>query len=166
MIGDTGMLASFLKRRITDTVKKYLRVPARRSAHFSQRGLTLVEIVVVLVILVTIVTLLGGRIFAQGQQALIDLTNVKMRQIGDLVNQFQFRYGSFPASINDLYECSDRSGQACVPLTTREELVDAWRTPLQYSLENSGRTFRIRSLGRDKREGGTGADADISFAGP
>lgn len=132
----------------------------------SQRGLTLVEILVVLIILGIVMTFLGSRILGAGDQAKASLTQTKIKDIQGRIELFRTRYNSLPSSLEELTRCSEKTGPGCVPMANEDELTDAWNGRLQYSLDNGGRTYRIKSLGSDGKDGGDGVNYDITVTGP
>ncbi|MFM1847933.1 MAG: type secretion system major pseudopilin GspG [Pseudomonadota bacterium] len=131
-----------------------------------ERGLTLVEIVVVLIILGLVMTFVGGKVLGAGDKAKADLTQLKMKEVAASIEQFQLRYNGLPQSLAGLTQCTAETGEGCVPITKEDSLKDAWGNPFSYSLENNGRSYRIKSLGADAREGGDGVNYDSSLTGP
>lgn len=132
----------------------------------SLRGLTLVEIMVVLIILSLLITFLASRIIGAGDKAKADINRLKMQEIKSAIEQFQLRYNSLPQSLNDLTTCTEVTGPGCVPVANAEALKDAWGNDFSYNLENSGRSYKITTLGADGRQGGSGVDYDTFLTGP
>ena len=58
------------------------------------------------------------------------------------------------------------AGSSCVPIADPKDTLDAWDNKFVYSSDGSGRSYTIKSLGGDKREGGTGTNGDIVKTGP
>jgi general secretion pathway protein G len=131
-----------------------------------ERGLTLVEIVVVLIILGLVMTFVGGKVLGAGDKAKADLTQLKMKEVAASIEQYQLRYNGLPPSLTGLTQCTAETGEGCVPITKEDSLKDAWGGAFIYSLENNGRSYRIKTLGADGREGGQGVDFDASITGP
>jgi hypothetical protein len=48
----------------------------------------------------------------------------------------------------------------------QDDLRDSFGNPIQYRLLDGGRSYELKSLGSDGREGGTGSDLDIVIKGP
>ena len=135
-----------------------------RKTLLNQRGLTLVEIIVVLVILSILIAFLTGGLFKQAEGAKAKMSQMQMEKLKGSLNQYQLMYNQLPSSLQGLSSCSEQTGQACVPLASPDDLKDAWGTPLVYS--SSGRSYTIKSLGADRKEGGTGTDGDFTIQGP
>lgn len=140
------------------------RSPQVADALKSQRGLTLIEIIVVLVILTILIAFLTGGLFNQGEKAKAQINGLRMKKLQNAINQYQLMYNQMPSSLSSLVSCDDVTGPTCIPVTEEETLKDAWNTPFVYS--SDGRTYTIKSLGADKRDGGTGADSDVTLTGP
>ena len=132
--------------------------------HCSQRGLTLVEIIIVLVILSSLLVFLTGGLFKSGEKAKAKMNSLRMTKLKSAVQEYQLMYNSFPASLDALIRCDEVSGQACVPITEEEQLYDAWGTKFLYT--QNGRSYTIKSLGSDRKAGGTGVEGDATLTGP
>ena len=138
----------------------------RRNPKLSgQAGLTLVEIIVVLVILSILIAFLTGGLFAQGERAKAQINSLKMQKAKAAIGQYQLMYNQLPPDLKSLAVCPN-NGSACVPITDEDTITDAWGTPFVYSTDNGGRSFILKSLGADRKEGGSGADGDFTITGP
>jgi general secretion pathway protein G len=116
-----------------------------------ERGLTLIEIIIVLVILSLVMSFLAGKLFGMGDVAKAELTRTKMASIKEPIYLFQMRENTLPSDLN--------TAGATDP-------TDGWGKPIQYRLLDGTRSYELKSLGADGREGGTGSDADIIVKGP
>lgn len=132
----------------------------------SERGLTLVEILVVLIILGIVVTFLGSKIFGAGDRAKADLSVIMMKSLQGQIEQYRLRYNALPASLEDLARCNEHTGPGCIPLVKEDELADAWGNKFSFSLDNGGRTYRIKTFGADGRDGGDAVNYDAFVTGP
>ena len=131
-----------------------------------EAGMTLIEIIVVIVILGVLIAFLTGGLFQKADEAKAKLNQTKLTKVKHYIDQFRLQYNSLPSSLNDLTSCTEKTGQGCIPVTQENELRDIWGTPLVYSSENGGRSYKIKSLGADMREGGEGANFDFTITGP
>lgn len=125
----------------------------RRGAHAAERGLTLIEIIVVLIILSVLMAFLLGRVFTMGDTAKAETTRVKMTDLKSGIYLYQMRNNTLPQNLE----------QAGI---SKDQLTDAWGQPIQYRALDNGRAYELRSVGADGKEGGEGVDADISVKGP
>jgi len=132
----------------------------------SERGLTLVEIIVVLIILSIVGGFLISKVIGAGDTAKMDITKMKMREIQSAIEQFRLRYNGIPSSMDSLLRCTDETGQDCIPILKQDQIKDSWGNPLIYQRDGDGRTYKIRTLGADGRDGGEGINYDVSITGP
>jgi general secretion pathway protein G len=132
----------------------------------SEKGLTLVEIIVVLIILSVVMVFFGNKILGAGDQAKADLTKLMMKELQQGIEQFRLRYNQLPGSLEALTGCNDVTGPGCTPVTKSDSLKDAWGNQFIYSLDNGGRAYRIKTLGADGREGGEAVNYDSFVTGP
>ena len=119
----------------------------------NQKGLTLIEIIIVLVILAVIMSWLGGKIFSLGGTAKADVTRLKLQGLKQDIYLYQMRNNLLPQDLKSM-------GGADT------DLSDAWGSPIQFNTTDGGRGYQLKSLGADGKEGGTGSDEDIVVKGP
>ena len=130
----------------------------------SERGLTLVEIIVVLIILSVLMAFFGSKLFGKVDQAKASTTKIKMEEIKSTINLFQLQYQSFPSGLDVLVKGSSELGSGYIPMANDEGVHDAWGTYFVY--QTDGKAYSIKSLGADKIEGGEGVNFDITLMGP
>jgi len=131
----------------------------------SERGLTLVEIIVVLIILSVLMAFLGGRIFGKLGAAKRDINKLKMQELKSSVSEYQLRYNSLPPSLDSLVNGADGI-VGFQKVANTDQLLDAWGKPFLYQIDSNGRSYKIVSLGADGVEGGSDEDFDDSLTGP
>lgn len=131
----------------------------------SKKGMTLVEIMIVMGILVALIALLLPKLTGQQAKARINETKIHMGQIINGIAMYNNDCRKNPASLESLIKpdstCSNWGPEAYIKFNAKDpELKDAWGNP--YTYETSGNTFVLKSYGADGKEGGSGADTDIS----
>jgi general secretion pathway protein G len=130
------------------------------------RGFTLLEIIMVIVILGILMTFLLGNVFDTADKAKSKLNGTKMEKLKSWINLYSLEYNQVPQSLQSLVQCDSVTGPACAPSASEEDLKDPWGTPYKYTLSNSGSAFELKSLGSDRKDGGSGVDADVTISGP
>lgn len=131
-----------------------------------QRGLTIVEIVVVLIILSVLMTFLVTKVLGQGDRQKMEITRIKLKEVKLKIEEFQLRYNVLPSSLESLAECNDQTGSDCVPIVSDPSVLrDAWERALVYTTTGD-RSYQIKSLGADGKEGGTAVNLDVAENGP
>jgi len=131
-----------------------------------QAGMTLIEILVVLVLIGIVMGVLGGNFIGKGEKAKGDAAKIEIGQIGQTLDLYKLEIGRYPSTQEGL--------QA---LITAPAGVDKWNGPYwknktipkdpwgnEYKYTSPGQhgAFDILSLGADGKEGGEGADKDIT----
>lgn len=125
----------------------------------SNRGFTLLEILIVLGILGTIMTLVLGRITDSRNRAKVKEAQLALNQWGEAINMFYNDCGQYPESLESIKSSSANCKNWEPGAYAKLKSKDPWGSEIQYSLEGNG--YSLRSLGQDKKEGGSGNDADI-----
>jgi len=113
----------------------------------TQRGMTLLEILVVLAIIGLVLTFLTKSIFSMGDSAKASLSKTKLEAIKGPLYLYQLQNNTLPQDLRSL---------------TAVDTEDAWGKPIQYKVLDGGRSYELKSLGSDGREGGD----DIIVKGP
>ena len=132
-----------------------------------QRGMTLIEILVVLVLIGVVMGIVGSKFIGQGEKAKADAAKIEINQIGNTLDLFKLEVGRYPTTSEGLQALiTAPSGapnwngpywkNATVP-------KDPWGNEYKYSSPGThGTAYDIVSLGADGREGGEGPNKDIT----
>jgi general secretion pathway protein G len=139
-----------MKDKLVKFIDPRITLNMRTSRGASQRGLTLIEIIVVLMMVGIIGAFIGSKVFKAGDKAKAELTRAKINSLKEPIYIFQMRNSTLPQSL----------AQA-----EADDTKDAWGRDIQFRVMD-GRGYELRSLGGDGKDGGTGADADIVVTGP
>jgi len=135
-------------------------IPMRTVGH-SQRGFSLIEIILVVVLIGGIVAFAATRILGGGDRARVNLARAQVQTMADKVSQFEMDTGTLPASLDQLVTQPGGAVGWLGPYARESELRDPWNTPLEYRAPGDGRPYDIVSLGADRKSGGDSVDADI-----
>lgn len=127
------------------------KLSKRSTRSANQLGLTLIEIIVVLMLVGIIGSFVTGRVFSAGDKAKAQLTRTKMNQMQGDINMYQLANNTLPSNL------------AAADVT---DATDAWGRDVSYRVTNGGRSYELKSLGADGKDGGTGGSADIVVTGP
>lgn len=131
------------------------------SSGSSQRGFSLIEIILVVVLIGGIVAFAATRILGGGDRARVNLARAQVQTIADKVSQFEMDTGTLPASLDQLVTQPGDAVGWLGPYAKAAELRDPWNTPLEYRAPGDGRPYDIVSYGADRKPGGDSVDADI-----
>ncbi len=130
---------------------------ARTAAHSSQRGLTIVEIMVVIAILGTLMTIVAVNVIGSLDEANSDATRLQIKKVEQGLQMYAAKNkGRYPNTSDGLEAAKKYFPDNKVP-------TDAWGYEFQYYSpgSRSGGDYDIISLGKDGQEGGEGTNADI-----
>ena len=132
--------------------------PSTKTLFASQRGMTLVEIMVVIAILGTLMAVVAFGVTARIDDANVATTEIQMRNIENGLKLYAAKHkGKYPSTSDGLEAAGKYIGDGKVP-------QDAWGNDfLYYSPGTHGdNDYEIVSLGKDGSEGGDDMDADIN----
>lgn len=136
----------------------------------SERGMSLVEILIALTLMGIAGTFVAGKLYERLESGQIDAAKIQMRNLADRVKEFRRFCSYVPTSDQGLDALIEKpqGGREC-PRYPSGGLIEGGKIPkdpweYEYVYESDGKTnFDIKTLGADGAEGGEGVDADISL---
>ena len=131
-----------------------------------QAGFTLIELLVVLVILGLLAGLVGPRVLAYLGGARADSARLQIETFKSALDLYAIDVGGYPTSAQGLKALLANPGGVRGwngPYLRSNALPeDPWGSAYNYRAPGQHGAFDLYSLGADKREGGSGDDADIT----
>ena len=130
----------------------------------NQKGMTLVEIMIVLVIIAGLASALVTQVSSQLKKAKMNEARIQIRELGKALDMFYADCGFYPPADTGLNALVEPPGSDC-PTWGPDPYIkrvpkDPWNNALIYDREGSN--YFLMSLGADGREGGSGVDSDIT----
>lgn len=129
----------------------------------NQKGMTLLEIMIVLMILGSLIAVLANVVTGRLKRARIEQAKIQIGEIGKALDMFYTDCGFYPesgAGLKALVEPQSSCPNWGPDPYIKKVNKDPWQNEFIY--EVSGGSYTLRSLGADKRDGGSGDAADIS----
>jgi general secretion pathway protein G len=131
------------------------------------RGMSLVEIMIVIVIMGTIAALVGRNVMSRLEQSKVQTTKLQMEGIKSALQDYYLDNNVYPATEQGLMSLVQKPTTGTEPSNynpdgyIKGKVVpkDAWGADFMY--ESDGAKYVIKSYGKDKKEGGEGNGADI-----
>jgi general secretion pathway protein G len=134
----------------------------------SQRGMSLMEILIALTLLGIMGTFVAGAVFDRLQEGKVESAKIQIRKMGEILKDYRRKCGRYPTTDQGLDALLSKptTGKDCKRYPPNGFIedgkipVDPWDAEFVY--ESDGRSYTIISLGSDSIDGGEGFDADIS----
>ncbi len=130
----------------------------------SQRGMTLIEILVVVAIIGFLFVVVGRGVNRRMQKAKGHQAKIVIGIVKDALMEFNIDCGYYPETLDDLIEQpNDCESWGPDPyLENRKIPKDPWNNRLIYEFDAESSSYVIISHGADRRPGGAGRNKDIS----
>lgn len=136
----------------------------------SQKGFTLIEIMVVMVILGLLVAVVAPNIMGRGDQAKVTVAETQISNISNALDLYRLDNNQYPSTQQGLEALVRKPSGYPGPRNwnpdgyLKQVPVDPWDSPYQYISPGSTGAYDLYSYGADGQEGGDGLNADISIS--
>ena len=131
-----------------------------------QRGLTLVELLVVLLILGLIAAFAVPQVMKYVGTAKIDAAGIQVERLGGVLDLYHLDMGRYPTTeegLQALVEPPSNAERWAGPyLKKADSLIDPWGRPYEYRSPGEHGDYDLYTLGADGQEGGDDEDGDIT----
>ncbi len=126
-----------------------------------QRGLTLIEVMIVIAILGLLASVLVVAVVNQLDDARIDAASVKLKSIESAVQMYKVKYNRVPSQAEGLRALLNPPKNRKPLLKSEKDIKDPWEEEILYfsPAKSSKAEFELVSKGPDKQQG---TDDDIS----
>jgi general secretion pathway protein G len=135
----------------------------------SQKGMSLIEILIALTLLAVGGTFVSLNVFDRLTEGQVKSTKIQIGNLGKILKEYRRKCGTYPSTEQGLESLVQKptGGKECKKYPPNGFLdgkipMDPWDEEFIY--ESDGRKFTISSYGPDREEGGEETDADISSA--
>ena len=139
----------------------------RNETRSSERGFTLVEMLVVITIIGLIMGLIGPRVLNYLSESKVKAAKIQMQSFASALDLFNLDAGRYPSTAEGLTALVRRTPglAAWNGPYLKGNIVpnDPWNNPYVYRAPGEHGAYDIVSYGSDGQEGGSGIAADISL---
>ena len=131
-----------------------------------ERGMTLIEILVVLVLLAVIMSVVAGNYLGRGEKAKADAAKIEIGQISQTLDLYKLEVGRYPTTqegLQALIAAPSGVSNWNGPYWKKQSVPkDPWGNEYKYTSPGANAPYDILSYGADGKEGGEGVNKDIT----
>lgn len=121
------------------------------------------EIIIVTILIGGIVAFAARQVLGGSDRANYRIAEAQIQTLAQKIDQYQMDTGRLPNALQDLVAQPGDATGWLGPYARADDLVDPWKTPIEYRVPGTGRPFDLVSLGADRTPGGQSVNADIRF---
>ena len=132
---------------------------------YSQRGFTLLELLVVIVIIGLLAGFVAPKYFGQVGKSKTKVAAAQIHLFGEALDHYRLDTGHYPTTeqgLSVLVTRPENEPRWNGPYLPKAIPNDPWDRPYLYKQPGEHSEMDIVSLGRDGQPGGTGEDADVT----
>lgn len=138
----------------------------RRQGRRRERGLTLVELLVVLLIIALIAAFAVPQVMKYVGGARADAANIQIERLGGILDLYRLDVGSYPSTADGLTALLEKPAGIDrwngPYIKNADPLTDPWGRPYEYRSPGEHGEYDLYTLGADNQTGGDGEDADVT----
>lgn len=128
-----------------------------------QRGMSLIEIIIVIVLIGAVLTFVGSRVLGGADRAKANLGKSQVTTLAQKIEQFEMDTGRLPAALDELTTEPAGAPGWLGPYAKAAELKDPWGHAIEYRAPGDAAPFELMILGKDGKLGGSSYDSDIRY---
>lgn len=126
-----------------------------------QRGMSLIEIIIVIVLIGAVLAFVGNRVLGGKDRGDYNLAKGQVQTLAGKIDSFQMDTGRLPSSLEELVKAPADANGWLGPYAKDAELKDPWGHPIEYRAPGESGPYDLVSFGKDGKAGGTSVDGDI-----
>ena len=128
-----------------------------------QRGMSLIEIIIVIVLIGAVLAFVGSRVLGGKDRGDYNLGKSAVQPLAGKVESFRMDTGRLPNSLDELVTAPGDATGWLGPYAKAAELKDPFGHAYEYRTPGENGDFDLVFLGRDGKPGGTSTDADFKY---
>lgn len=128
-----------------------------------QRGMSLIEIIIVIVLIGAVLTFVGSRVIGGKDRGDYNLGKSAVQTLAGKVENFRMDTGRLPNTLDELVRAPGDASGWLGPYAKEAELTDPFGHPYEYRVPGESGDFDLIFLGKDGKPGGTSTDADFRY---
>ena len=138
-----------------------------KNANYStQRGFTLLELLVVLGIIAMLAGLVGPQVMKHMGESKVKAAKVQIEDLAQTLDMYKLDVGSYPTTdqgLEALISSPEGAQRWNGPYLRKSKVpLDPWNNEYVYNSPGEHGKFDLYSLGADGKEGGEGEDKDLA----
>lgn len=132
----------------------------------NERGMTLLEIMIVVIILASLMAILGHAVLGRFKSAKLKEARIQIGELSKALDMYYTDCGHYPTSDQGLNALAPGGDSTCKnwgpdPYIEKKDPLDPWGHPFVYQLQDNG-NYLLESLGPTGKAGATGANGVIT----